>query len=415
MDEISKYLDDRGTEYIRVDGNVSSKQRYKSIEKFQTVNTCRVAVLSITSAGVAITLTAASTVFFAELYWTPASLLQAEDRAHRIGQTAEVNIYYFRAKGTIDDLLWPMLQNKVDTLGEVFEGVKFLQLDENSQDEVIFNLQNIASELADQDLLEYSQNNRPEDDETFEHLINSSQPSTNDSLSQDSLFNSNSTQSQLQSYSSTTSTTSTTSTSIPIPIPMFTTTSTVPSSLSTLNFPNTVSHSITTPFIPHHIIPKSFSKIPSVSMIPSNPVYSSQNFHALQSTPNNMIHSLDLDDSFDDVVFLGTSTQSSSSQSILPRLPTQQPLPSLPLHHHEQLQPSQQQGQNSHRLLEVISLLDDYESPPSSPLSKSPILSEVPQQVNTSVQVSGPSSTEDETFAQACDFFSDCLGPSNFT
>jgi SNF2 family DNA or RNA helicase len=68
------------TKYIRIDGSTSPRARQEQILKFQTDPAVRVAMLGITAAGVAVTLTASSTVWFTELFWTPAIMIQAEDR-----------------------------------------------------------------------------------------------------------------------------------------------------------------------------------------------------------------------------------------------------------------------------------------------------------------------------------------------
>ena len=101
-----------------MDGQTSGKDRHSRVEHFQTSATCRVAVLAITAAGVAITLTAAANVFFAEMFWTPGSLIQAEDRAHRIGQTSAVTVTYFLADNSVDELLWPLVRKKMRLLGK---------------------------------------------------------------------------------------------------------------------------------------------------------------------------------------------------------------------------------------------------------------------------------------------------------
>ena len=68
------------TRFIRIDGSTSPKQRQQQIKDFQSDPSIRIALLGITAAGVAVTLTASSTVWFAELFWTPAIMIQAEDR-----------------------------------------------------------------------------------------------------------------------------------------------------------------------------------------------------------------------------------------------------------------------------------------------------------------------------------------------
>lgn len=47
---------------------------------------------------------------------------QAEDRAHRIGQTQSVNVHLLLVKDSIDDLMWELLQSKLATTGQVLDG-----------------------------------------------------------------------------------------------------------------------------------------------------------------------------------------------------------------------------------------------------------------------------------------------------
>ena len=131
LDRLQQYVTSKGIETIRIDGRTNSKERQIRAQLFQTSATCRVAILSITAAGIAITLTAAATVYFAEIFWTPGSLIQSEDRAHRIGQTNTVTITYFLADDTIDELLWPLVRQKMKTLGEVVEGEEDIDMDIN--------------------------------------------------------------------------------------------------------------------------------------------------------------------------------------------------------------------------------------------------------------------------------------------
>ena len=91
----------------------------------------------------AVTLTASSTVWFAELFWTPAIMIQAEDRCHRIGQQARVRCLYFIARGTLDEILWKLIEKKFRDLGEFVEGRENMdialerELEEEDDDEIL--------------------------------------------------------------------------------------------------------------------------------------------------------------------------------------------------------------------------------------------------------------------------------------
>ncbi|KAG7353456.1 helicase [Nitzschia inconspicua] len=122
----------KGGGHIRIDGTVSSQERALRVKKFQTCGGVKVGILSMTAAGVGLTLTAASTVMFAELHWTPGVLAQAEDRCHRISQKNSVNVMYLVCDDSnlsIDMQLWHMLGRKINKLGRVVDGAQDAGLD----------------------------------------------------------------------------------------------------------------------------------------------------------------------------------------------------------------------------------------------------------------------------------------------
>ncbi|KAJ0033914.1 hypothetical protein Pint_24162 [Pistacia integerrima] len=136
LDSIHNFLLKKKVRCIRIDGSTPAASRLALVTDFQDKDDIKAAVLSIKAGGVGLTLTAASTVIFAELSWTPGDLIQAEDRAHRIGQVitsdngywfmlmlvSSVNIYYLLANDTVDDIIWDVVQSKLENLGQMLDG-----------------------------------------------------------------------------------------------------------------------------------------------------------------------------------------------------------------------------------------------------------------------------------------------------
>ncbi|KAK8592589.1 hypothetical protein V6N13_063162 [Hibiscus sabdariffa] len=122
IEAIHQFLLKKKVGCIRIDGTTPATARQALVNDFQEKDAIKAAVLSIKAGGVGLTLTAASTVIFAELSWTPGDLIQAEDRAHRIGQASSVNIYYLLANDTVDDIIWDVVQHKLENLGQMLDG-----------------------------------------------------------------------------------------------------------------------------------------------------------------------------------------------------------------------------------------------------------------------------------------------------
>ena len=88
---------------VKLVGGMSDKDKNISVERFQNDKDVRVFVGNLKAAGVGLTLTASSTVVFAEIISVPAQMVQCEDRCCRIGATTDsILIYHLVLQGSLD-------------------------------------------------------------------------------------------------------------------------------------------------------------------------------------------------------------------------------------------------------------------------------------------------------------------------
>lgn len=112
-------------ESVVIDGSTSSKARREAVSKFRNDNQVRLCIGNLRAAGVGVDgLQVTRNVAFAELPWQPGLVQQGEDRVWRIGSTKRVWAWYFVAKGTIEERLCRVLQEKQDTLTMILDGNK---------------------------------------------------------------------------------------------------------------------------------------------------------------------------------------------------------------------------------------------------------------------------------------------------
>ncbi|HOK71183.1 MAG TPA: DEAD/DEAH box helicase, partial [Bacillota bacterium] len=100
-------------EVLFLHGGVPQKERDRMIERFQNdPNGPPIFILSLKAGGLGLNLTQASYVFHFDRWWNPAVEDQATDRAFRIGQKKNVNVYKFLCGGTVEERIDQMIDEK---------------------------------------------------------------------------------------------------------------------------------------------------------------------------------------------------------------------------------------------------------------------------------------------------------------
>lgn len=127
--EITKPLSDFletvfGHKGLVLNGETTVKKRKEIVEKFQGSEYIPFMVLSIKAGGVGLNLTSANHVIHFDRWWNPAVENQATDRAFRIGQMKNVVVHKFITKGTIEEKIDLMIEDKTKLTEEIMPDSK---------------------------------------------------------------------------------------------------------------------------------------------------------------------------------------------------------------------------------------------------------------------------------------------------
>lgn len=95
-------------------GGLSRTARNEIVDKFQNDPSDRILLLSLRAAGTGLNLTEANYVIHFDLWWNPAVENQATDRAYRIGQKKNVQVYRFICANTFEERINDMISSKRD-------------------------------------------------------------------------------------------------------------------------------------------------------------------------------------------------------------------------------------------------------------------------------------------------------------
>ena len=122
-DPLSQYLAEIfGRDGLVLHGGTTVKNRARMIDEFQSETGPPFFVLSLKAGGTGLNLTAASHVIHFDRWWNPAVENQATDRAFRIGQTKNVLVHKFVCRGTVEEKIDEMIQEKKQLASDLLEG-----------------------------------------------------------------------------------------------------------------------------------------------------------------------------------------------------------------------------------------------------------------------------------------------------
>jgi non-specific serine/threonine protein kinase len=126
-----------GREGLILHGETEVRKRKDLVRRFQEDEDVPFFVLSLKAGGAGLNLTAASHVVHFDRWWNPAVENQATDRTFRIGQNKNVLVHKFVCRGTVEEKIDAMIEEKQALAGDLLSGGADTMLTEMKDEELI--------------------------------------------------------------------------------------------------------------------------------------------------------------------------------------------------------------------------------------------------------------------------------------
>ncbi|EXJ79776.1 adenosinetriphosphatase [Capronia epimyces CBS 606.96] len=151
MNIMEDFLRLRGIQYLRLDGGTKSEDRSELLRLFNEPGSPYFCfLLSTRAGGLGLNLQTADTVIIYDSDWNPHQDLQAQDRAHRIGQKNEVRILRLISSNSVEEKILERAQFKLDMDGKVIQAGKFDNKSTNEERDAFLKTLLESAEAAEQ-------------------------------------------------------------------------------------------------------------------------------------------------------------------------------------------------------------------------------------------------------------------------
>ena len=106
LDLLELFLKKDKYSYCRLDGTIPAQQRQKIVDVYNNTPSKFIFLISTKAGGLGLNLVSANTVVVFDPNWNASFDLQAQDRAFRIGQKRDVNVFRLITSGTIEEVIY---------------------------------------------------------------------------------------------------------------------------------------------------------------------------------------------------------------------------------------------------------------------------------------------------------------------